>query len=46
MEKNTFKKQRRSNPKAAENHTTQPAPLKGSHKTKKKNQVSQTNGEG
>ncbi|WP_110608905.1 small acid-soluble spore protein P [Salipaludibacillus keqinensis] len=46
MEKNTFKSQRRSNPKSEGEQPGQPAPMKGSHKTKKKNHVSQTNGEG
>ncbi|ADU30398.1 small acid-soluble spore protein P [Evansella cellulosilytica] len=44
-ERNTYKDQRRNSPK---NHhsASQPAPLSGSHKVKKRNQVSQTNGEG
>ncbi|MCR6096185.1 small acid-soluble spore protein P [Salipaludibacillus agaradhaerens] len=46
MEKNTYKSQRQANPKNNQDDSGQPAPLKGSHKTKKKNHVSQTNGEG
>ncbi|WP_078554236.1 small acid-soluble spore protein P [Bacillus alkalicellulosilyticus] len=44
-EKNTSKDQRRNSPKGQ--HTSgQPEPLSGSKKVKKRNQVSQTNGEG
>ncbi|MGJ9381588.1 small acid-soluble spore protein P [Salipaludibacillus neizhouensis] len=44
MEKNTYKSQRRANPKNKNQPTTQPEPLQGSHKTKQKNHVSQTHG--
>ncbi|WP_088033912.1 small acid-soluble spore protein P [Evansella clarkii] len=43
-EKNTYKDQRRNSPKNARG--SQPEPLSGSHKVKKRNQVSQTDGEG
>ncbi|KHF40493.1 small acid-soluble spore protein P [Halalkalibacter okhensis] len=41
-ERNTYKDQRRNQPKTS----GQPEPLSGSKKVKKRNQVSQTNGEG
>ncbi|UTR13088.1 MULTISPECIES: small acid-soluble spore protein P [Evansella] len=43
-EKNTYKDQRRNSPKNARG--SQPEPLSGSHKVKKRNQVPQTDGEG
>ncbi|GAE24424.1 acid-soluble spore protein P [Halalkalibacter wakoensis JCM 9140] len=43
-EHNTHKDQRRNQPKGA--HSGQPVPLSGSKKVKKRNQVSQSNGEG
>lgn len=44
-ERHTFKSQRRNQPKGKQG-SGQPEPLSGSHKTKKANQVNQTNGEG
>ncbi|MBU9712387.1 small acid-soluble spore protein P [Evansella tamaricis] len=43
-EKNTYKDQRRNSPK--NKRSGQPEPLSGSHKVKKRNHVSQTDGEG
>ncbi|WP_054711769.1 small acid-soluble spore protein P [Shouchella patagoniensis] len=43
-EHHTAKSSRRNQPKQAK--SGQPEPLSGSHKTKKANHVSQTNGEG
>ncbi|MBM7094302.1 small acid-soluble spore protein P [Bacillus sp. H-16] len=43
MENNTFKSQRRNQPK--NNRSNQPHPQSGSHKTKKANHVGQTDGE-
>ncbi len=45
MEKNTYKSQRKNSPKN-ERSNSQPEPMSGSHKVKKKNHVSQTDGEG
>ncbi|WP_096435283.1 small acid-soluble spore protein P [Alteribacter populi] len=43
MERNTYKDQRRNQPK--NNRSGQPKPMSGSHKVKKANHVGQTDGE-
>lgn len=45
VEKNTFKSQRRMNPKGG-GDSGQPEPLKGTQKTRKQNRKGQTDGEG
>ncbi|WP_280771921.1 small acid-soluble spore protein P [Salipaludibacillus daqingensis] len=46
IEKNTYKSQRRANPKGGNADSGQPKPMKGTQRTRKQHRKGQTDGEG